>query len=661
MPGTLAGDLSVIWAENMIWDKNKKKILNMNDNYFLQTGAWNNNFSRISKNKAPTDITLSYNKFILEKGRKYKIRAEINGLSMKLFIDSKLICQYKGLFPMNSGYVGLYGFYPGKAFDNIKIYYKGIPEKMNAIYTGDYLYKNGMLEKALVFYLEVLHSQKGKTISDEALYKGGLCLYSLGKKDQAYKLWKTIKDDKYRRLVTFHLWIKKAMENGAHDQVLKEMEEMYANSNVRQQQEIINEWGMLVGMISASSGYNNLDKYIKLRQKLFKDDVSKKKETVKILLSMGRYEEIVSEYPEFEDECAQALIALGRPEDFLKKYPDQRSYCAHILLASGHPEKVLKEYPDQRSFCAQALLVLDRSEEVLKKYPDQIGQCVSALITLGRSEEVLKKYPDRRGQCALALIALGRFEEVLKKYPNQRGQCAQALIALGRPEEVLKKYPNQRGQCALALIALGRFEEVLKKYPDQRSQCAQALLASDHPEEVLKKYSDNIIYVLMANYYMGFKLLEAENYGKAKKLLSTPLKPSISRYYYMDRFAKKTHLSLVELIYLPFTWYLINPEIPLEQRLKDALATKKHFNQVLWYQANFILGNISEKQFLKQPEKLRLESRLILAKALKAEYKKEKEKAIQYYAAYKALPGFKKALFPVIDAFVEWRSAALSK
>jgi len=81
----------------------------------------------------------------------------------------------------------------------------------------------------------------------------------------------------------------------------------------------------------------------------------------------------------------------------------------------------------------------------------------------------------------------------------------------------------------------------------------------------------------------------------------------------------------------------------------------------LWYQANFILGNISEKQFLKQPEKLRLESRLILAKALKAEYKKEEGKAIQYYAAYKALPSFKKALFPVIDAFVEWRSAALSK
>ncbi|MHB9140169.1 MAG: serine/threonine-protein kinase, partial [Victivallaceae bacterium] len=71
IPGTLPCDLSAVWAEDVVWDKNGTKILNINEIYYLQTGAWGNNFSRISK----INETLSYSKFILKEGQKYKIRA----------------------------------------------------------------------------------------------------------------------------------------------------------------------------------------------------------------------------------------------------------------------------------------------------------------------------------------------------------------------------------------------------------------------------------------------------------------------------------------------------------------------------------------------------------------------------------------------------------
>ena len=188
-----------------------------------------------------------------------------------------------------------------------------------------------------------------------------------------------------------------------------------------------------------------------------------------------------------------------------------------------------------------------------------------------------------------------------------------------------------------------------------------ALLASGHPEQALKKYPDNKVSALMANYCMGFKLLENGDNEKAKRLISFIPGQPVARYYYMAGIANITDLTQVELIYLPFAEYLINPQIPLDERFKDALATKKHFSQVLWFQASFILGSISQEQFLTQPNKLQLESRLILAKAMKAEYAGEKGKAIQYYTTYQALPGYKKALNPGINTFVEWRLKELAK
>ena len=626
MPDTLPCDLSLVWIEKITWDNTKREILNINatDICYLQTGAWDNSFSRIYKKP----ISLSYSKFTIKKGRKYKIRAEIDGLFLRILVDNKLICQYKGVFPLTSGYVGLYGHYPGKAFDNISIYCKGVAEKISPIQKGDVLFKNQLFEAAITEYEQVLRLHKGKKIADEALYKKGLCFFAMGKKDQAYKLWKTIKDGEYLRQATFHFWMKKAMNEEAHDQVIREMEYMFKNSNVQQQQEIINEWGAIVGMISRSNRFNSLDKYLAFRQKFFKDDISQMHFTGQILLLMCRYEQIIKEYPDLKPLCVEALIALDRAEEVLENYPDQKSWCINALLALGRAEEVLEKYPDRKTWCAQALLALGRAEEVLEKYPNQRNWCAQALLVLGRTEEVLEKYPDKKRCCVQALLTLGRAEEVLEKYSEEAWR-AQALLALGRPKEVLEKYPDQRYSCANALLNLGRTEEVLEKYPDQ------------------------MWMVSIANYCMGLKLKDEEN-KKREKIFSS-IFPRQSRVF-------PSYLML-KFIYLPFTEYLINPKLSLQQRFKYALATKKQFGQELWFQSNFILGNITEEQFLEQPVKRDLASKLLLGRAMKADYENKKKKAIQSYTEYKALLKLKNILNqnPALHAFVEWRITEILK
>ena len=44
---------------------------------------------------------------------------------LEFFVDGEKVCEYESEFSVNSGYFGLYGFYVGKAFDNVKIYSKG--------------------------------------------------------------------------------------------------------------------------------------------------------------------------------------------------------------------------------------------------------------------------------------------------------------------------------------------------------------------------------------------------------------------------------------------------------------------------------------------------------------------------------------------------------
>jgi len=82
---------------------------------------------------------------------------------------------------------------------------------------------------------------------------------------------------------------------------------------------------------------------------------------------------------------------------------------------------------------------------------------------------------------------------------------------------------------------------------------------------------------------------------------------------------------------------------------------------MLYHSAAFISGKISEEEFLAQPYKLQLTSRLYLFKTMRPEYFKNPEFALIHYKKYLDMPLYKKALDPVADLFVKWRIEELEK
>lgn len=170
-------DLSVAWIESD-GENDSVEDLQAAKRYLLQAGAFSNSFSMISRKSA----CLSYSDFTLHPGQRYRIRAEVDNKTMRLFVDGRKIMEYKSLFAFRAGRIGFYTYFRGKHFDNVRIYSKTLPERVPVMYAGDTLLNNGHYEEAAREYARIHHSHHTKPVGDEALYKQGLCYYKQGMK-----------------------------------------------------------------------------------------------------------------------------------------------------------------------------------------------------------------------------------------------------------------------------------------------------------------------------------------------------------------------------------------------------------------------------------------------------------------------------------------------
>jgi eukaryotic-like serine/threonine-protein kinase len=296
LPGAKAGDLSVIWTETDVFVGGEIDAALKGRTYTLQVGAYANIragiFGSASIGFHQKSIALSARPFVLEPGRTYSIRAEIDERVLRLFVDGQLVCEHEDLFPLRSGYVGLYAFYAGKSFRNVRICTKGMPERVSPIVVGDEFYKCDDFEKALLQYRRVADAHAGELLAEEAAYKQGLCMYRLGRRTDAHLCWSALTDPTYRAYAAVHS-MDDAFEAGDHTSGAAQFRHLHANTAALRPI-LRSNWSAYV---RGASDIAALQTLIALRDEVFPGDAVTSDAAANALERSGRWQDVLDGYP----------------------------------------------------------------------------------------------------------------------------------------------------------------------------------------------------------------------------------------------------------------------------------------------------------------------------------------------------------------------------
>jgi hypothetical protein len=223
----------------------------------------------------------------------------------------------------------------------------------------------------------------------------------------------------------------------------------------------------------------------------------------------------------------------------------------------------------------------------------------------------------------------------------------EAMIRVGRFEDLLKLDEVDSVNRAVALRGLGRLDEAVALGD------AHALAQADAGPSALvhgRTVRDRL-YLLQYLALRAFFSGDVEGYRHHRDL-SAALPCSA---YWDDVWVHRYLL-------FPLVDELSGDPGAFVRSLRESLErTRQHWYGKLWATGCFVLGDMSEAQFLDQPCRLFLQARLSFARALRAEAMGEHRDAAAHYRAYLSLPFLERSVDsirrnPLIDRWASFRS-----
>ncbi len=400
--GSIPGDLSVIYSPNIEGMANNKlgeRILT------LQHGAVGNACSMIEGPQGRLDyVTKS-----LENGVKYKVRAEIDGKKLRLYLDDALVCTYDLLFPVESGYIGIYAFHKDKAFDNVKIYNRVLPRVTDIIKTGDLLFENALYEVAAERYRKIGTLHPGTDLEIESKYKLGLCKYNLEDVEGAFEIWDTLLKSDFEPQIRFYRWkeLAKAFE---YNELLRQMYAMYRIPMPRLKTQIREQWGIFLKEVRAEGNQDLTQEFLRFREVNFPDDQV------------------------FALETYNALKLIGETEKTLTYFPNQNHVVLRALRDMGEYQKIIDEYSHVHGVVAASLRSMGQQQKVIDEHRDITRIVFDCLLDLGRFAEAEQLMPKQRLK---VLLMQEKFEQVLSEFGDDKELRKQVLYMQGKAQEFM--------------------------------------------------------------------------------------------------------------------------------------------------------------------------------------------------------------------------------
>jgi tetratricopeptide (TPR) repeat protein len=604
--GVQPGDLSVVWTDGNAFDTMPPTVRGEHmRSVFLQTGAYDNDSADIVSQ--PGDHVQASNRFRLEPGRQYHVRAEIDGTHMALIVDGKVLCTYDDVFPFSSGYLGLYAYYPGKQFAHVRIYNKGVAETVPAVAIGDAFYQAGVFEQAAVEYQRVIASHKGSAMADQALFRQGMCRLVQGRWDEARVCWDQVRAPELKlkaRIYTLdHLF-----DTGHLDELGAGFAALYKD-NPDARAELRHHWTEWVSKLDHRDPALLLP-VLAIENANFPDEYDSNGAAGAVLDRLGRWDEELKRFSDNTWIGWWALFRLGRYDEILQKFPDHHIARAATLLERAEYTKAL---PEAQRF-AWGLQILALSTNDLDGFRRQFGADPRVLLMQGLSREAgdLAK-PDDVWHC-VALTQSGTRAEALANARDHAPQwgpdaAARLYVYLGRSAEA-RTLPLDLEQ--QHLVGAG--------------EALEAAIAGDLP-------------------------------GAQRKAMATAALPWTGSW---------PHSWFERAVVLPFIARANGDANAVPAALTWARGQRWLLHQRPYLAAGVITGEVSASDFLAQPYRPAVNGDLALALAIRHDLANEAKAAADGYRAWLALPVVQRGIDgmeglgdPLMERFATWRIGVL--
>lgn len=521
LPGSFPGDLSVLFFEELNFEEPEKSSVNI----FLQTGAWGNTLSLISHKNKVCDSK----PFTLDVSKTYRIRAEKDGNVLRLLVDGDVITEGEMDFPSSSGYIGLYGYFPGKVFDNVTVYCKGVAEKVSVLETAEVFLKKEDYAAALDQYEEIRRSHHGKEVADEALFSKGMVAYlyheKLMERNQSGEDQFKRESEHYQRLA-FSSWrelvdhprfgfdarlrlLQETWDNRKYLQLLEEITELAEQVETNDQlKKLYTYWAKATRELNYLHLYGMTNRFLDIREKYFTDFDNINFSLGWTYQSLERFEESEKLLHPFPSFMSYAYFRLGKPGKVFQSDAFDSMNRASVLLLCGRYQEVLDRFPELKSKCLEAQAGLGMFDypgiadlsftsnslrkvwEVqgkLNEYCERFPDDEDALLRNG-DEKLLLKNENSSGQYKTAMLKCGMYEEYLEKFPNDSFGCSIALYMLKEDERLLNNYPEAEQLCANVLRRRGEAEKVFERYPHFDAVIAESLYLEGKYKEVIDRF-----------------------------------------------------------------------------------------------------------------------------------------------------------------------------
>ena len=595
-PGSPPCDLSVVWFNGDGEDAARY----LQNGWLLQAGAYDNSFCAIHRVVGGRQDLVARSGLRLVPGRVHHLRAVIEGTRLTLWVDGQVAVAFEDLFPIQPGHIGIYTYYPGKSVDHVRVYAKGVAERMSPIALGDDRAQDGQYASAIERYRQVVTSHPDGAIADEAWYKMGYCYRMLGRTPAAWEAWRHVSTPPFSDRVQCQQ-LDRLFAEGRHEELLARLPDVVARSQANR---ILCE-GLWVDWLASlpRADQDHREGYLEARERLFPGNGPSVTVYGRTLNTLQRYDQTVRECGDDPLSVCDALVHAGRVTECIARFGYMRERLGMWFWHAGDLEAMIRA----------------PAEGV-----DTFGKA-HALAKRGRIQEALA-LPGARDDWRI-LAAAGDWGSLMERRPDGSGDVL-ARIALGRLAEAADgRYRVPTTPSALGLLLSGRHHDAELAEQGLPNLTTLRLIAALHDGDVA-----------------GARRL-------AEELGTTPVDWMVDSSWFGP------------CVLVPFLAQQSGDRTAWPAALQRAAETRARAGQRLWYLAGFLAGRLDGKAFLAQPFTAEAEAWLQLATGIRAEVSGDRAAARTAYAAYQALPLEKRLLegfrpSPVIERFVAWRAQA---
>ena len=613
-PGSPPSDLSCIWWEGDNIRANLRHFADASDGgYWVQLGANDNSFCSIERQ--PGMQRVAYADRSLTPGVVHHMRIEFERDSIRAYVDGELWLEHKDLFPVSSGYIGLYAYYPGKAFSNVRIWNKGVPETISVLAVGDAAYLRGNWHEAAEEWRQVADSLPGTELAADAKLRTGLAEWRDNHRDLARKEWAGLTGE--RGGIAAVMRLQGLWDDGDRDGFAAGFAAAW-QMRPEQHLRLVDLWMSIFSQVNADPHRLAVEaaerSLLALRDQVFVDDRASAWDADILLIRYGRAEDALARAKRPVD-TQDALFALGRTREL-------------VALPEIFPYYVF-----------QANLALGRIDDALKTKQKLPFYLTYALAKAGRFAAAAQAAQGDPGDHLIAGAGSDRAA----------GEAMYAVLA-GDPRAALG-ITGWGGELAdAARIQLGQVAETAAHPVNGGSWVAQVLLRQeDRPEaEFCGARAD-------WNQAKWLRALEDGHQPDAAISAAVAGAPLVTSWgsWFVPMFAQPLIDGRLAgdagLAYLT----------KLAADTDDICAQRPHFLALL------IAGKISREDFLNQPIRAEAMAWFEVGTAIRADLDGRTADETAAWKAYQALPMQQRlcagiTVEPTLERFAAWRLATLA-